>query len=59
MNGYKAFYNGQETEVHADSSYGASLKAIEHFKPPKSKAHMVSVCLCEKDNEQVTHTADF
>ena len=59
MNGYKAFFNGKETEVTADTSYEAQQKAIEFFKPRKSKAHMVHVVLCEKDGEQITHTPTF
>ena len=55
MNGYKAFYNGKELEIYADSLYSAKLKAIELFKPLKSKAHMVSVVLCELDDKQVVH----
>ena len=30
-------------------------KAIAAFKAPKSKAHMVSVTLAEKDGKQVVH----
>lgn len=63
MHGYKAFYNSKTVDVYADSLYGAKLKAIEHFKPRKSQAHMVSVMLCEKDVDpatgkgtQVTHS---
>lgn len=59
MNGYKAFYGSKEFEVYATSSYEAYKKAIEHFKPPKSKRHMVHVHLCEKDGEQVVHKPDF
>jgi len=59
MNGYKAFYNGKETEVYANSSYEAQKKAIEFFKPSKSKVHTVSVHLCEKDGQQIKHIADF
>lgn len=57
MNGYKAFYNRQSVDIHAESLYAAKLKAIEFFKAPKSKAHMISVMLCEKDGVQVTHVA--
>lgn len=60
MNGYMGFYNGKTCEVYADSLYAAKLKAVEHFKPRKSQQHMVSVVLCEKNGEQVTHsTASF
>ncbi len=57
--GYKAFYNGKTADIHADSLYAAKLEAITAFKAPKSKQHMVSVMLCEKDGQQVTHIADF
>ena len=57
MNGYKAFYNGKETDVFAETSYAAQLKAIDFFKPSKAKRHMVHVHLCEKSGEQVTHIA--
>ncbi len=56
MNGYKAFYNGRTTEVHADTSYKAMLAAAAFFKVPANKAHKVSVVLCEKAGEQVTHS---
>ncbi len=59
QNGYKAFYNGKELEIYADSLYGAKLKAIEQFKPSKSKIHMVHVHLCEKQGNEQTHIADF
>lgn len=59
-NGYKAFYSGKQQDVYADSLYEAKTKAIAHFKAPRSKQHMVSVVLCEKDGETVTHsTASF
>lgn len=57
--GYKAFFNGKEAEVFADSQYGAQLKAIEFFKPRKKQEHMVHVHLCELQGEPVTHTPDF
>ena len=59
MNGYIAFYNGKQHELYADTLLEAKDKAIQHFKPPKSKKHMVSVMLAEKDGQQVTHTPDF
>jgi hypothetical protein len=54
MHGYIALYNGKQVEIHADSLYAAHLKAVEHFKPPKSKKHLVSTHLVEKAGEQVT-----
>ena len=46
--GYVAFYNGRETDVYAKTSYEAYTKAVDLFKPPKSKKHMVHVHLAEK-----------
>ena len=57
MNGYKAFYRGKELEVYAETSYAAQLQAAATFKARKS--YEVSVYLCEKDGEQITHVADF
>ncbi|MCA6367636.1 MAG: hypothetical protein IM618_11375 [Cytophagales bacterium] len=59
MNGYKAFFNGKETDIYADSLYQAKQKSIEFFKPAKSKAYMVHVHLCELAGKQVVHVADF
>lgn len=56
MLGFKAFYSGKTTEVYATSSYEAYKKAVEFFKPPKKKTHMVSVVLCEKAGVPVTHS---
>jgi hypothetical protein len=53
--GYVAFYQNKRHELYAESLYAAKLKAIEHFKPPKSKQHMVSVILAEKNGKEVTH----
>lgn len=55
MNGYVCFYNGKRWECHASSMFDAKEKAVAHFKPPKSKQHMVSVVLAEKDGQQVVH----
>jgi len=59
MNGYIGFYNRQQHEFRAASLWDAKQMAIKHFKPPKSKEHMVSVVLAEKDGQPVVHTADF
>lgn len=56
MNGYICFYNGQRWECLASSMIKAKELAIRHFKPPKSKHHMISVILAEKDGETVTHS---
>ena len=57
MNGYVAFYRRKRTEVHAESSYAAQLKAAKFFKARKS--HEVTVVLAELNGEQVVHVADF
>jgi hypothetical protein len=59
MNGYIALYNGRRTELYAPTMWDAVLQAREFFKAPKSKAHLVSVHLAEKDGVPVVHTADF
>lgn len=53
MNGYKAFFRGRECEVYANSSYEAQQKAAQVFKAKKS--YEVTVVLCEKQGEAVTH----
>jgi len=45
MNNYIAFYNGKKMTIQAETSYKAQLKAIEMFKAPASKKHMVTVKL--------------
>ena len=57
MNTYIAFYAGKELEVHALTSYAAQCLAVEKFKAPKAKRHMVTVMLCAKDGVSVTHRA--
>lgn len=58
MSGYVALFNGKSTEIHADSSYAAFVKAVEYFKPTKAKKHLVTVHLAElSDGSQVVHTA--
>jgi hypothetical protein len=59
-NGYVAFYNGRQADVYAKTALAAQQKAVEFFKPPKSKRHMVHVGLAERaDGTQVVHVADF
>lgn len=53
MNGYVAFYEGKRVEVRAETLYRAKQMAVDLFKPPKRKAHMVSVVLAEKDGVPV------
>ena len=58
MNGYKAFYKGKSIEVYANTSYEAQKKAAEVLKA--RKAYQVTVVICEKAGQQVTHsTADI
>lgn len=56
MNGYICFYNSKRHELLAPSLYAAKLAAVAFFKPPKSKQHMVTVCLAEVNGQQVTTT---
>jgi len=53
MNKYKCFYNRKTWEVTADTLYAAKLAAIKLICPPRSKEHMISVVLCEKDGQTV------
>lgn len=52
--GYIALYQSKRAEIYAESLYAAKMQALEHFKPPKSKRHLVSVHLAEVDGETVT-----
>lgn len=54
MNGYKAFYKDKQKDVYAMSSFEAQEKAAKEFKARKS--YEVTVILCEKSGEQVTHS---
>ena len=47
-------YRRQRTEIPAASAYAAWQQAVEHFKPSKSRRHLVTVHLAEKDGETVT-----
>lgn len=53
MNGYKAFYKGKSIDVLAATSFEAQQVAATKFKARKS--YEVTVILCEKDGEQITH----
>ena len=62
MNGYIALYGNKRTQVYAETSYKAHMKAVEFFKAPPKKSHMVSVHLAEtnvdtKENNVVIQTA--
>jgi len=55
--GYVAMYNGARVGVYATSAYAAECLARDHFKPAKSKAHMVHVLVAERpDGSPVVHT---
>ena len=56
MNGYVCFYGGKRWECYASSMFAAKEEAVAHFKPQKSKRHMVSVVLAETDGKQVEHS---
>jgi hypothetical protein len=56
--GYIALYGSQRFEVYAGSQYAALQQALEHFHPPKSKRHLVSVHLAEVDGQAVTQPSD-
>lgn len=57
MNGYKAFWRGKSTEVYADTSFQAQRKAAEFWRVKPNKQYEITVVLCEKSGEQVTHVA--
>lgn len=57
MNGYKAFYKNRQCDVMADTSFEAQKKAAAIFKA--KRAHEVTIMLCEKNGEQVTHVPTF
>jgi hypothetical protein len=54
--GYIAYYNGQKKELTANDMYQAKLKAIEHFKVPRSKQGLLAVVLAEVDGKPVLQT---
>lgn len=54
MNGYIAFYKGEQLEVFAETSYKAQQKAALLFKARKS--YTVTVMLAEKAGEPVVHS---
>lgn len=64
MNGYVCFYNQKRIEVKAETTLQAHESAKAAFKPPKSKAHMITCVLAERYDADdkpapVTHTPDF
>lgn len=57
LNGYIAMYKGKKKDVYAETSYKAQQKAAEFFKA--KKAWEITVILCEVNEKEVIHTADF
>lgn len=59
MNGYICFWNGEEAEVYADTSYDAQQDALTLFQKntrKKVKSYDIHVVLAEKDDQTVTHS---
>jgi hypothetical protein len=56
MNTYLFFFNDKRVEIEAVSLYAAKLSAIAHFKPAKSKQHMVHGAVVETNGLKVTHS---
>lgn len=54
MNGYKAFYKGRTCNVYANTSFEAQQKAALMLRA--KKRYDVSVVICEKDGQQITHS---
>lgn len=58
--GYVFFYHGNRIEIYAKTLFDAKQLAVAHFKPPKSKQHMVHGMIAEnQDGTPVHHVADF
>jgi len=55
--GINAFTRAKSIDIYAKSSYDAQEKAAVTFKAKKS--YQVTVCLCEKDDKEVTHDTMF
>ena len=56
MNKYIGYFNGKQTTVEDNTSYGDLQKAIAIFKQKKKKKHMVHVHIHEKDGKPVYHS---
>ena len=52
--GYIAFFKNKRTEVRADTSLEARDLAAHYFRT--KKPYEVTVVLCEKDGEAITHS---
>lgn len=58
MNVYLGYYKNMVNRFKSETQYGAQLKAIEFYKPPKSKKHLVHVALVElAGGVEYIHTA--
>jgi hypothetical protein len=59
MNNYKAFYKNRQPIIitNAKTSYEAQQRAAQVWDLKPSQRVNVTVVLCEKDGQQVTHTA--
>lgn len=56
--GYVFFYNGKRIELYANSLADAKDKAVAHFKPSKTKRHMVHGMIAEdKEGKPIVHAA--
>lgn len=53
--GYVVFFEGRRAEVWADTIVQAVDRARAHWKPAKSRRHLVHAVLAVRDGEQVTH----
>jgi len=57
MNGYKAFCRGKQAiEVYANSVLAAQEQAGRVWNLKPSQWHKITVVLCEKNGETVTHS---
>ena len=53
MNGYIGFYRGKQYEIESDTSYHAQQAIAQKYNIKKD--YEITVILCEKEGEQVTH----
>ena len=62
MNGYIGIWKGTQFEVYAGSSYEAQkllVPMVQKTTRKKVNGYDITVMLCEKDGEQVTHKPLF
>lgn len=58
--GYICTFDGKNVALYAKDLYAAKKAAIAHFKPRKSKEHLVTPYLCEKqDGSQYVQSTSF